>query len=103
MSERVVKNTTRPHHEDLSMGRVFHHALRVAAAYTVAMQTGLKDRYAVSHHLYHMVHDGTVSADITQTAIRDGVATANAHRTALRNAFPDRTMSEPEFRAPSSR
>ena len=50
-----------------------------------------------------MVHDGTVSADITQTAIRDGVATANAHRTALRNAFPDRTMSEPEFRTPSSR
>lgn len=103
MSERVVKNITRPHHEDLGMGRVFRHALRVAAAYTVAMQTGLKGRYAVSHHLYHMVHDGTVSADITQTAIRDGVATANAHRTALRNAFPDRTMSEPEFRTPSSR
>lgn len=101
MPERVVKNITRPYHEDLKMDRVFRHALKVgAAAYTVAMQTGLKDPYAVNHHLYHMVHDGTVSADITQTAIRDGVATANTHRTALRNAAPGQTISEPEFRNP---
>ena len=101
MPERAVKNITRPYHEDLDMDRVFRHALKVeAAAFTVVMQTGLKNWHAVNHHLYHMIHDDTISSDITQTAIRDGVAAANAHRTAVLNAAPGQTISEPEFRNP---
>lgn len=72
--------------------RIFAHANRVAAAAAyVSISHGVRSSRALDTLTYHMVRDGTVRSDITQTAIRRGCAAArNIHE-------PEQS---PEFKNP---
>ncbi len=81
------------------MQHVFKHVKMVAEiAYIIANNTG-KDTFGVSTLMYRTVRgsDAKVYSTITQTAIRDGVATYKAYKT---NTAEGRKVSEPVFRNP---
>ena len=72
--EPAVETALRPDPENLKPDRAFRHAVTVtSAAFTGAIQTGLKGGSAASHRPYHTIHDDTIKADITQTAVRAAV------------------------------
>ena len=81
------------------MEYVFKYTTRVVQfAFEVSIQTGIKDCHTLCSKLYHELRDPTVHSSITQTAIRDGVAAANAYRTAVQNGLEP---SEPTFKHPT--
>ena len=80
------------------MDVVFKYTARVTEfAFVVSMQTGIRDYKTLCSKLYHELRDPTIRSTITQSAIRDGVATANAYRTAMQNGLDP---SEPTFKNP---
>ncbi len=98
----TVKNNravTRQYTKHLDIQHVFKHVRKVAeVAYIIANNTG-KDNYGVSTLMYRMVRgsDPKVYSVITQTAIRDGVATYKTYKTKTAQGMK---VSEPVFRNP---
>ena len=98
MPDKQTRAITRPHRLKIEMHGAFRHSLYVReVVFEVSKQTGIRDFHAVCNHLYGKLRDPTVKASVTVTAIRDGVAAANAYRTAMENG---NTPSEPEFKRP---
>ena len=74
---------------------VFQHALLVAETTAmVSRQTGITDTHTIDTMMYHMVKSDRVKADVTQAAIKTGVAAMKAARTIGKD-------TEPEFKVPT--
>ena len=95
--DRRAKLASRRHRGNLGpasddMGVVFRHVRRVAEAAAMASRTtGVTDTHTLDTMIYHLVHDSRVRSDVTQAAIKTGVA-------AMRAARND--GMEPEFKIP---
>ena len=87
MMEREIRAVTRPHKLNLGTHSAFRHSVYVRSfTFAVSMETGIRDFYTVCGHLYDRLRDPDIRASITQAAIRDGVAAANAYRTSIENS-----------------
>ena len=101
MEEKIIRAVTRPHKLQTGKYKAFSHSVYVrSVAFAVSMETQISDFHALCGHLYGELRDPQVRASITQSAIRDGVSAANAHRTATKNAAGSKPPSEPEFDKP---
>ena len=97
--EKEIRAITRPLRYGMgldNMDYIFRHVAHVTEyTFTVSIQTGIQNFWELCSMLYKEQRDPAVRASVTQAAIRDGVAAANAYRASIGYDDMEPTFSNP--------